>query len=69
MNPCDELLAWLHGQIDPHDQNNPKYADLWKAIAATRKAKSNILAAKPVDPIYVSVEDWQRFHSDTEVKQ
>ena len=49
----DELLTYLHSQIDPHDRLNPKYAKLWQQIDAIRQAKADILRAQPPKPIIV----------------
>jgi hypothetical protein len=51
MDSSDEMLAYLHGQIDPRDRANPKYALLWKQIEAVNKAKADILAAQPITMI------------------
>lgn len=40
----DEALAYLRGQIDPHDRLNPKYAYLHAAIDALVKARADIFA-------------------------
>lgn len=41
---CDEALAYLRAQIDPHDRLNPKYAHVRAAIEALVKAKADIYA-------------------------
>ena len=66
MGNSDEILAYLHGQIGPRDQSNPKYAEIWKQIAAVRKAQAAILAARQPEPIYVSVENWPPEEFDQE---
>ena len=53
MIDVDEMLIWLHGQIDPHNPRDPKYAELWKQIDAIRQAKADIMAAQPPKPIIV----------------
>jgi hypothetical protein len=52
---ADEILIYLHSQIDPRDQLNPRYALLWKQIEAIIKAKSTILATQPMGPILIPV--------------
>ena len=42
--PLVDAVAYLRAQIDPHDRNNPKFAQLHAAIDALVKAKADILA-------------------------
>lgn len=53
---CDDALVYLHGQIDPHDRLNPKYAHVRAAIDALAKAKADILARQAPALILKHVE-------------
>ena len=57
MDNLDEALVYMHGQIDPRDRLNPRYALLWKQIEAVNKAKADILAAQPMGPNLVPVRE------------
>lgn len=52
----DEMLMYLHRQIDPHDQMNPRYADLRAQIDAIVKARADCLAVQ-LPPVIVASSD------------
>ena len=53
MIEVDELLTYLHRQIDPQDSHNPKYQELWRQIEHIRRAKADYMAAS-VPPLRIT---------------
>ncbi len=62
---CVNMLAYLHGLIDPHDPLNPKFAHVQAQIDGIVEAMSEITAMS-VPAILVPIHDAQLISSSAD---
>lgn len=63
MLDSDEMLVYLHGQIDPHDRLNPTYALLNKQIEAINKARSDLMSMQ-LPALVITTDEWNRLERE-----